>query len=134
MKSYKKWSAKERAESYRLTMQAIKDGIIIDKTKKICERCSQDKGIIMLHNGDYDVTLSILGAYYRTGAKVTSDGLKMINDVLEEMCWRCHMIHHSIYRNPTACALYWEDIVKGKKFDPVYKHDFNILKLEHGIQ
>ena len=129
----KTWTGAERQESYKLTMKAISDGIITDKSKKVCERCGQEHGLIMLHNNDYDVTLMYLGAYYNRGWEITPEALKKISEALEEMCWRCHMIHHSIRRNPTACALYWEQIARGKQFPPVYKHDFNILKKEHGI-
>lgn len=87
----------------------------------------------MLHNNDYDVTLDILGAYYSNGTLISIEDMVRLNEALEEMCWRCHMIHHSIRRNPTACSLYWEEIVKGKVFDPVLKHNFNILKDQHGI-
>ena len=99
-----------------------------------CRRCGQTEGILHLHNEDYDVTLYTLRKVFdRFPVDITDEELKNINEVLEPICWRCHMIHHSNHRNPEACEQYWVDLKNGKKFPPVYKHNFNILKYEHGI-
>jgi len=134
VKQYKKWTGKQRSQSYAWTMKAIKDGIITGKQTKVCERCSQDKGIIMLHNEDYDVTLTILGNHYEQGYPVTDEHKDAMNEVLWEMCWRCHMVLHSIHRAPEACRKYWVEINSGKQYPPVFKHDFNILRVDHGIK
>lgn len=110
MKDYKQWTAKERYASLKLTKKAIADGTIPPATK--CCKCRQEKGIIQYHNEDY------------------SDPIKF----LLQLCWRCHMILHSQYRNPEACRLYWERIAKGEQDAPVYKHDFNILLKDYGIE
>jgi len=110
MKSYKQWSAAERTASLKKTNQAIKDGLIPQATK--CERCGQTEGKVMYHNEDY------------------SDPIKY----LVSMCWRCHMILHSQYRAPMACDKYWLEIKAGKMYPPVFKHDFKILEVDHGIK
>lgn len=110
MRSYKGYTEQQRKESLKKTKQAIKDGVIPVASK--CNRCGQDQGIIQYHNHDY------------------SDPIKF----LEELCWRCHMVHHSIHRAPKQCCKYWEAIAQGKRFDPVFKHDFAILARDHGIK
>ena len=54
MKHYKGWSPERRKASLKLTNKAKKMGWI--PQPKICRRCGQDKGILHLHNEDYDVT------------------------------------------------------------------------------
>jgi hypothetical protein len=111
LKSYKGWTAKERAASARLSKKAIEAGIIPPPEDLGCNRCKQKEGIIHYHNEDY------------------SDPIKY----LEALCWRCHVILHSIHRNPEACQAYWDSISMGKQWPPVYKHDWGILKREHRI-
>lgn len=132
MRKYKKWSKEFRLASLKLTTKAKKMGWIPKPSK--CRRCGQTEGILHLHNEDYDVTLYTLRKVFdRFPVDITAEELKNINEVLEPICWRCHMIHHSNHRNPEACEQYWVDLKNGKKFPPVYKHNFNILKYEHGI-
>jgi hypothetical protein len=109
MANYKGWTDEERRSSMRETNKAIKKGVIPPPNK--CNRCKQTKGIIHYHNHDY------------------SDPIKY----LEMLCWRCHMIHHSRWRSPQKCIDYWEQILQGKQFPPVFKHDFKILETDHGI-
>lgn len=109
MKSYKQWSKADRLASLKKTKAAIANGVIPEATK--CNRCGQTEGIIQYHNHDY------------------SDPIKF----LESLCWRCHMIHHSVYRSPINCARYWEEICQGKMYPAVHKHDFAILARDHGI-
>lgn len=132
MHKYKKWSADFRRKSLNLTNRAKRRGWIPEP--RVCRRCNQDEGIIHLHNEDYDVTLYTLQEVFeRKPVEITEQELKDINLVLEPLCWRCHMIHHSKFRAPEKCAEYWDDIKQGVWFPPVYKHNFNILKEEHGI-
>lgn len=49
------------------------------------------------------------------------------------LCWRCHMILHSEHINPVAAGQYWADIRTGYHYPAVYRHDFKILALQHGI-
>ena len=130
--SYKKWSKEERAFSYNLTMAAAKLGWIKDRTA--CERCTQDRGIIHLHNEDYDVTLEVLQVALldRDPPNISEDEKKRVNDALEVLCWRCHMIHHSAHRNPVACERYWAEVKAGKIYPAVYKHNFSVLR-ENGL-
>jgi hypothetical protein len=109
MKSYKGWSAEQRMESFRKTMKAIEDGVI--PKAHTCNRCGQKEGIIQYHNEDY------------------SDPIKY----LEMLCWRCHMMHHSKKRNPEAVANYFREVAEGKQYKPVYKHNFDILKIDHNV-
>lgn len=110
MRNYKQWTPKERMDSYKLTKKAIANGVIPPAT--VCNRCGQDKGIVMYHNEDY------------------SDPIKY----LESLCWRCHQIHHSEHINKEACDKYWEEIRNGKKYAPIYSYRaFGILAKENGI-
>ena len=109
MKSYKGWSAAQRGASYKKTKEAIERGEIPPPTK--CNRCGQTQGIIQYHNHDYSHPTKYL----------------------EMLCWRCHMILHSIRRAPYAVNDYWSEMFQGKQYPPVYRHDFGILKREHKI-
>jgi hypothetical protein len=130
---YKKWSKEERNKSYQLTKKA-QDAGWIDR-EYCCQRCGQSEGIIHLHNEDYGVTLEILTKVFkRARVLITKYERARINGVLEELCWRCHMVHHSEHRAPKQCKEYWAAIADGHVFPPVYKHDFSILRREHGIR
>lgn len=130
---YKKWSKEEREKSYAMTKKAQELGWIKKPCK--CQFCGQDKGIIHLHNENYDVTLDILGEALQRKPKprISKEEKEAIDEVLWEVCWRCHMIHHSYYRNPQACEEYWKEIEAGDQYPPVFKHDFSILKRDHNI-
>jgi len=106
---YKQWTGAQRAAMAQKTKAAREAGEIPYPSK--CNRCGQVEGIIQYHNHDYSHPTKFL----------------------EELCWRCHMVHHSRYINPQACIDYWEAIAQGKQFPPVYAHDFGILAREHGI-
>lgn len=109
MKSYKGWTAAQRSASLRKTKAAIEAGEIPPPTK--CNRCGQTQGIIHYHNHDYSHP----------------------TEHLEALCWRCHMVHHSKRRAPYACIDYWEAIAQGERWQPVFAHDWSILKKDHGI-
>jgi hypothetical protein len=110
--NYKQWSSAERDAMYRHTVKAIQNGEIPHAADLGCNRCKQTEGIIHYHNHDYSHPTKYL----------------------EPLCWRCHMILHSIKRNPEAVNDYWTSIFLGKIWPPVMKHDFNILRVEHGIK
>lgn len=131
--SYKKWSKEERSLSYRLTKKAQSLGWI--KEVKECEKCKQNKGIIHLHNENYDVTLEILSIALKRKPQptISEEEKEQINQVLWVLCWRCHLILHSYWRNPNACIEYWKEIKAGKQYPPVFKHDYSILKKDHNI-
>jgi len=133
MRSYKKWSKEDRQKSLRLTNRAKSLGLLKPKSK--CQRCGQDKGIIHWHNENYDITLSILGNAFDIEKRdyLTDDEVEMCETALETLCWRCHMMHHSIYRAPEQVRKYFEEIQNGKQYPPVYKHDFGILRREHNV-
>jgi len=132
MRNYKKWSAETRKASLKLTKKARKMGWI--QNPKKCNRCGQTEGILHLHNEDYDVTLNTLTEVFnRFPIFITSDELVAVNNALEEICWRCHMMHHSKYRNKQAVENYFSEIAKGVQYPPVYRHDFGILKRDHNV-
>jgi hypothetical protein len=64
---------------------------------------------------------------------ITKEEKDKVNSVLEQICWRCHMLHHSVRRNKQAVEKYFEEIKNGKQYPPVYKHDFTILKRDHNV-
>jgi hypothetical protein len=43
------------------------------------------------------------------------------------------MMHHSVRRNKQAVEQYFKEIKNGKRYPPVYKHDFGILKRDHNV-
>jgi len=132
MKSYKGWSPEFRKASLKLTNKAKKMGWIPEP--KECRRCGQDKGILHLHNEDYDVTFYTLEEVFnRFPISITQEEINKLNHVLEPICWRCHMMHHSKSRNPKAVELYFQEVNAGKQWPPVYRHDFTILNRDHGL-
>ncbi len=132
MKDYKKWSAEFRKESLKLTNKAKKMGWIQDP--KECNRCKQDKGILHLHNEDYDVTYYTLrDVFNRFPIEISTKEIKKLEEVLEPLCWRCHMMHHSVRRNKQAVEGYFEEVKNGKQYPPVYRHDFTILNRDHNV-
>ena len=126
MRNYKQWTAEFRKQSLKYTNRAKKMGWI--QNPKCCNRCGQTEGILHLHNEDYDATYYTLHeAFQRFPIQITKEEHKIINDALEEICWRCHMMHHSKHRRPQAVENYFKEIAAGKQYPPVYKHDFSIL-------
>ena len=132
MRNYKQWSAEFRKESLKLTNKAKKLGWIKQPTK--CCKCGQEKGIIQLHNEDYDATYYTLrDAFNRFPVDITEEELQKVNDALLELCWRCHMMHHSKHRNAEAVEQYFQEVKAGKQYPPVYRHNFDILKRDHNV-
>lgn len=127
MKSYKKWTAQERQKSLGFTNKAKRVGLIKQPTK--CNRCGQTKGILHLHNEDYDYTLNILPLYLNGERELDDKAREEIANCVEPICWTCHMIHHSKFRNRMAHDRYFYQVYEeGFMPDPVYRHDFSILK------
>lgn len=94
--SYKIWSKAQRNRSSRLTTRAEKLGWIRKREK--CERCGKTEGIIHLHCEDYSVTLEILTiCFNRVPVSITEEEKKAVNAVLEVLCFRCHLKHHTQY-------------------------------------
>jgi hypothetical protein len=132
MKTYKKWSPEFRKASLKLTNKAKKLGWI--PQPKVCRRCGQDKGILHLHNEDYDVTYyTLTEVFNRFPVEITQEEIDKINEALEPICWRCHMMHHSVRRNKVAVENYFKEIKAGKRYPPVFRHDFTILKRDHNV-
>lgn len=107
-KTGKTYTPQQRYSSLQLLKDDIKNGLYT-KTNR-CNRCGQDKGIIHDHVEDYEKPRE-----------------------REELCWRCHMIHHSQHFAPEQCEAYWETVKAGKVWPPIFKADFSILASEHGI-
>lgn len=103
MKSYKGWTPAQRLASLKKTKAAIKNGEIPKPSK--CNRCGLEKGIIHYHNENYSHPTKYL----------------------EQLCWTCHMMHHSKRRTPISHVLYFEQVEKGIQPEPVYYHDFKHL-------
>ena len=104
------WTSEQRLASLALTKKAIASGELPKPTK--CELCGQDKGIIQYHNNDYSHPTKYLSS----------------------LCWRCHMMLHSCRRSPEAVKKYFDAVASGKRFAPVYRHDFKVLADEHGVE
>lgn len=132
MKHYKGWSPEFRKESLKLTNRAKTMGWIQNPCK--CRRCGQEKGILQLHNEDYDVTYYTLREVFnRFPIEITQEEIDKLEVVLEPLCWRCHMMHHSVGRNRQAVEQYFEEVANGKQYPPVFRHDFEILKRDHNV-
>tara|TARA_B100001059_G_scaffold160612_1_gene160161 strand:+ start:3570 stop:3968 length:399 start_codon:yes stop_codon:yes gene_type:complete len=132
MRSYKKWTPEFRKQSLKLTNKAKKMGWIPQPTK--CKICHQTKGIIHLHNEDYDATYYTLKEVFdRFPIEITRAEMQKVNDALVQLCWRCHMMHHSKHRNPTAVEEYFLEVLNGKQYPPVFRHDFTILNRDHNV-
>ena len=131
MQSYKGWSPEFRKKSLRYTKRAKKLGWI--PYPKKCQRCGQTEGILHTHNENYDVTYYTLhDVFNRFPISITPEEIKKLTDVLEQICWRCHMMHHSKRRNAQGVKRYFEEIAAGKKYPAVHRHDFSVLK-QHGV-
>ncbi len=132
MRNYKQWTAEYRKESLKLTNKAKKMGWIPQPKK--CRRCGQEDGILHLHNEDYTVTHETLtDVFNRFPIQITKEEIEAINQALEPICWRCHLMHHSKHRNAKAVEIYQDEVRRGKKYPPVYRHDFSILNRDHNV-
>ena len=103
MTNYKGWTAEERQDSLKLTKQAIKSGSIPKPCK--CNRCGQDEGIIDYHNEDYSHPTKYL----------------------EQLCFVCHLIHHSERRNPIGRRNYFAAVAFGYRAAPAYTRSLGII-------
>jgi hypothetical protein len=132
MRDYKQWTAQYRKDSLKLTNKAKKMGWIPQPKK--CRRCGQEDGILHLHNEDYTVThVTLTDVFNRFPISITPEEIDAINQALEPICWRCHMMHHSKHRNKIAVEMYQDEIRRGKRYPPVYRHDFTILNRDHNV-
>jgi hypothetical protein len=106
------FTAKQRDASVPVQAKAQKDGTLDDIGKIPCRMCGQTQGIKSYHCENYDDPVGDATC----------------------LCWRCHMMWHSRFRNPDAVFRYvYEVTVLGKKYPPVTKWNFNILKTDHGV-
>lgn len=126
---WRKWSGEERTKSFNMTAKALRKGLIPFASQ--CRVCGQTEGILMYHNKNYDVTLAFLPKLLAGTA--SPEEIDAIREVLVPLCWRCHMIYHSYWRNPAAYKRYFAEVKAGKMYPPVYKlNDWDKLK-ENGF-
>lgn len=111
MKSYNGFSGEHRTMVGKIINQMVKDGELMKAAE--CNRCVQTKGILHYHLEDYN--------------------LPVTEEKIEHLCWRCHMMHHSIKYNPAAVNNYFREVAEGKQYPPIYRHDFAILNKDHGV-
>lgn len=114
MKSYNGFTPKQRIEGDKIIKQAIKDGVLKSLDECVCVVCGQNEGIRHYHCEDYSPQ-------------------NILNDA-KCLCWRCHMILHSRFKYPNEAKKYFEEVKQGKRYKPVYKNNFYILKNEHGMR
>lgn len=108
MNSYNGFTGAQREQGDKILKEAIAKGVIPDPMTIPCEICGQDKGIRHYHCEDYSPQNIISNARC--------------------LCWRCHMMLHSRFRNAEATAQYFIGVtLYGKKYPPVYRHNFEIL-------
>lgn len=102
----------KRNESIPLQKEAEHAGVLPDIKTVACRMCGQTEGMKAWHCEDYDDPVGDATC----------------------LCWRCHMIWHSRFRNPNAVFRYvYEVTVLKNKYPPVIRHNFDILKKDHGI-
>jgi hypothetical protein len=107
----KVYTPEQRNKGDKLIKEAIADGSLKPLSQCACARCGQDEGIIHYHTEDYDSPV----------------------ETVEPLCWRCHMMWHSRYRAPEAAFKYFTAVKDGKRFPAVHRHNFKVLKEEHGV-
>lgn len=112
MKDYNGFTPAQRNEGDRIIKKAIADGILPPPTK--CRICGQTEGIMHYHAENYEPD-------------------KILKSC-RSLCWRCHLVFHSRFRAPEQAKKYFKEVLSGKKYPPVYKHNFYVLKRDHGIQ
>ena len=89
--------------SLKLTKAAIASGEIPKPHK--CNRCGQTQGIIDYHNEDYSHPTKFL----------------------EQLCFVCHMIHHSERRNPVGRKNYFAYVAFGYQHPPTFNRNIHII-------
>lgn len=107
MKSYNGFTPEQRMHGDKIIKRAIAEGKLPPLSETKCILCGQDKGIRHYHCEDYSED-------------------KILDDVVP-VCWRCHMMIHSRFRNRKAFDIYMEEVKGGKTYPPVFRHDFKIL-------
>lgn len=112
LKSYNGFTPEQREQGDRIIKEAIAKGELKPLKDCVCADCGQDKGIRHYHTEDYSPD-------------------KILKAVVP-LCWRCHMMLHSRFRHPKSYAAYKEAVKNGKRYAPVYRHDFAALE-EHFI-
>lgn len=110
MKNYRGWTHEERMAFNKVIDAAIKSGVLKPLKEVGCNRCGQKEGLLSYHSPWYASIKSI-----------------------EPLCWRCHMITHLERWKPQVCEQYWEEVKAGKQYPPVFKHNFGILRSDHGF-
>lgn len=126
MRHYKGWTPEFRQANLKLVNRAKEMGWV--KPPKKCRRCGQREGILHLHCEDYDVSHKILStAFRRFPARLFAQDFEKLDEVLEPICWTCHMMHHSEYRAKYAVRKYFESVARGFQAQPVYRSDFAII-------
>jgi len=103
----------KRNASTPLINAAVKEGTIPAAKESPCKMCGQMEGIKHTHCEDYNDPV---------GDATT-------------MCFRCHMMWHSRFRDPASVFRYvYEVTVMKKQYPPIYKFDFSILSKDHGLK
>lgn len=105
---YNGFSGYEREKGDRILKEAIAQGVIPSPMTQPCCICGQDQGIRHYHCENYSPSLIV------NNARV--------------LCWRCHMMLHSRFRDSETTAKYFINVVIYKmKYPPVFHHDFKVL-------
>lgn len=125
MKSYKGWTPEQRILNLKLYKVAIELGIISKPTK--CRRCGQTKGILQCHCEDYGYSLEMLPKLISKEIEMTDEIREKLSEVLEDLCWTCHMAHHSFAKFPEQVKKYWIAVSNGYVAPAVYSHDYSKL-------
>ena len=80
------------------------------------------------------MTVGVLTEVFdRKPVEISPEERAKLAEVLEPICWRCHMMHHSRHRNADAVDKYFEEVAQGKRWPAIFRNDFSVLKHDHGV-
>jgi len=105
----RRFSPEQRKASSKKSKAAIAAGEIPQPVK--CNRCGQTEGYVSYHNHDY--------AHH--------------TKFIECLCWRCHAMWHSKHFSPGPVAAYFEAVAGGKRWPPLPRPGWHLLRTDHGV-
>jgi len=106
LNSYNGFTPHFRMQAYRWLMAEYAAGR--RGRPVVCDACGQTEGLIEAHSEDYSAPY---------GDHIGQHGL----------CWTCHMIVHTRFRNPAACEAYRAAVREGAIFQPFPGKAFHVF-------
>lgn len=107
MNSYNGFSPTQRTRAQKWLNEQWEYGLL--KRPTVCCACNQDKGIIHAHAENYNEPFGSQTDEYH-------------------LCYRCHIILHCRFNNPSAWIRYKKLLIEGWIWEPIYRNDFELIK------